>query len=198
MTAVGTAAIGSLRRPVEAVGRAEEKRLTTIRTAFLKAIAAHSRELDRALSGKNDISPRAYEHWHEVNDKLRHGLHTVEMCIQEQWKRERCPAFDPIDELLDYASGLQRARATAEAMTSTAERYLAHRAKANERDRRYRERKRERERRLKLPKPDTPLSLTSLLCEQDGEPVPAPARTAAELARGRAGALRRLSVRAWS
>jgi hypothetical protein len=73
-----------------------------------------------------------------------------------------------------------------------------HRAKANERGRRYRERKRERERRLKLPKPDTPLSLTSLLCEQDGEPVPAPARTAAELARGRAGALRRLSVRAWS
>jgi hypothetical protein len=141
MTAVGTAAIGSLRRSVEAVGRAEEKRLTAIRTAFLKAIAAHSRELDRALSGKNDISPRAYEHWHEVNDKLRYGLHTVEMCIQEQWKRERCPAFDPIDELLDYATELQRARTAAETMTYAAQRYLAHRAKANERDRRYRERK---------------------------------------------------------
>jgi hypothetical protein len=90
---------------------------------------------------KNDISPRAYEHWHEVNDKLRYGLHTVEMAIQEHWKRERCPAFDPIDELLDYATGLQRARATAETMTYAAQRYLAHRAKANERDRRYRERK---------------------------------------------------------
>jgi len=172
MTAVGTAAIGSLRRSVEAAGRAEEKRLTTIRTAFLKAIAAHSRELDRVLGGKNDISPRAYEHWHEVNDKLRYGLHTVEMCIQQQWKRERCPAFDPIDELLDYASGLQRARATAEVMTSTAQRYLAHRAKANERDRRYRECKRERERRLKLPKPDTPLSLTSLLCSRTASRSP--------------------------
>jgi len=74
--------------------------------------------------------------------------------------------------LLDYASGLQRARATAEVMTSTAQRYLAHRAKANERDRRYRECKRERERRLKLPKPDTPLSLTSLLCSRTASRSP--------------------------
>ena len=92
------------------------------------------------------------------------------------------------------ASSLSRAvaamrRADEERLTNE------HRAKANERGRRYRERKRERERRLKLPKPDTPLSLTSLLCEQDGEPIPAPARTAAELARGRAGALRRLPSR---
>jgi hypothetical protein len=52
MTAVGTAAIGSLRRSVETIGRAEEKRLRAIRTAFLKAITAHGRELGRALSGK--------------------------------------------------------------------------------------------------------------------------------------------------
>jgi hypothetical protein len=172
MSIVGTAALGSLSRSVEAAGRAEEKQLTSIRTALRKAIAAHGREIDRVLCGKKEISPSAYEHWHEIADKLRDGLHTVEMCIQEHWKRERCPAFDPIDELIDYATEPMRARAA----EAAAKRYLEHREKANQRDRRYRERKRERERRLKLPKPDTLLSLMSLLCEQDGEPAPPPER----------------------
>jgi type II secretory pathway pseudopilin PulG len=51
MSILGSAAASSLSRAVEAAHRAEEKRLTSIRTALRKAKDAHYRELDRVLCG---------------------------------------------------------------------------------------------------------------------------------------------------
>jgi hypothetical protein len=76
-------------------------------------------------------------------EKLGTALDTVELCIQRHWERERFSGFDPIDELIIYATEPMRARAAARAD----ERYLQHREKANKRNRRYRER-------LRLPLPE--------------------------------------------
>jgi type II secretory pathway pseudopilin PulG len=163
MSIVGTAAASSLSRAVAAVRRADEKRLTGIRMGIRKAIDAHHREWERALSGDNDISHRAYIQWWSIQDKLVNALDIIEQSIQQHWQRERRSCGDPIDELM--------AAANEPMLAHLAERYLEHRAKANERDLRYRDRK-------ALPAPERAAELANdppagRACEGD-EMTPAP------------------------
>jgi hypothetical protein len=133
MTAPGTAAERSLSRTVAAVRRAEEKRLINIRTGIRKAIDAHDRELDRQLSGDNDINPRAYELHGTIREELVSVLHVVEERILEHWSYERCSRGTPLDDLMEAVNE--------PILANLAKKYLAQRAKAKVRDRRYRERK---------------------------------------------------------
>jgi hypothetical protein len=133
MTAPGTAAERSLSGTGAAVRRAEERRLTNIRTGIRKAIDAHDRELDRVLSGDVDISPRAYELHGTIRENLVSVLHVVEERIQQHWAYERCSRGTPLDDLMEAVNE--------PILANLAKKYLAQRAKAAVRDRRYRERK---------------------------------------------------------
>jgi hypothetical protein len=139
-------------KAMETLHRVREQQLLVAYKGLNKAIGSHYRERLRQLRSK-EISPQANDQWYDIVNWLACALGIAQHHLAQNFDRivlqEISPPSYPatlefygaaIDDLIGVGDG-DRLRVALKPMDRLSERYLEHRAKANERNRRYRERK---------------------------------------------------------